>query len=220
MPTDAAKNRRLFRILTVGLAALALGGTACNDSGGGGGGGGNIGDNNPDVYVAIGDSITSGREAPAGAPYPDRLAGIVGKTVVNAGSGGARSSSGPGTAQSVLQRYQPARLLVMYGSNDATAGVNPDDFENNIRAIVALAKANQTIPVIATLPPQYDSRAAVMPLIEAYNVRIRNVGGSEKVPVANVAGEFGNKRELIQADGLHPSDPGNQALAFAFADRL
>ena len=203
------------------LGAVMCWGTACNDSGGGGGGGNaNIGDNNPDVCVAMGDSITSGREAPAGAPYPDRVAGITGKSVVNAGSGGARSSSGVASVSGLLQRYQPARLLVLYGSNDAGAGVGADEFENNIRAIVGAAKVNQTVPVIGTVPPQYDSRAVVMPLIQEYNARIRRVAGSEKVPVANVAGEFGNKRSLIQADGLHPTDPGNQALAFAFADRL
>ena len=98
--------------------------------------------------------------------------------------------------------------------------MSPDALEGNLRAIVGAAKANHTVPVLATLPPQYDSHANAVPLLQAYNARIRSIGSSEGVPVANVAGEFGNKRDLIQADGLHPTDTGNQALAFAFADRL
>lgn len=216
----AVERRIRWVVLPVLLGTVMVWGTACNDSGGGGGGGGDIGDNNPDVYVAMGDSITSGREAPAGAPYPDRLAGIVGKTVVNAGVGGAYSASGVGSVGGLLQRYQPARILVLYGSNDATAGISPDAFEGNIRAIVGAAKVNKTIPVIATVPPQYDSRASVMGTIDEYNKRIRSIGSSENVPVANVRGEFGNNRDLIQSDGLHPTDTGNQVLAFSFADRL
>ena len=206
-------------LLPLLLGMVMMWEAACESDGGGGGGGGNIGDNNPDVYVAMGDSITSGREAPAGAPYPDRLAGIVGRTVVNAGTGGAVSANGVGSVGGLLQRYKPARILVLYGSNDVGAGVSADQFENNIRAIVGAAKVNQTIPVIATIPHQYGSRTVVNPAIDEYNRRIRSIGGSEGVPVANVAGPFNNPN-LVQADGLHPSDAGTQAIATAFANKV
>lgn len=210
--------RRL--LLPVLLGAVVVWGTACESDDGGGGGSGNIGDNNPDVYVALGDSITSGREAPAGAPYPDRLSGMVGKTVVNAGSGGARSASGVGSVNGLLQTYKPARLLVLYGANDIGAGVGVGEFENNLRAIVGAAKANQTVPVLGTIPPEYDSHAFAAPAIQSFNAAVRRVASSEGVPVANVYGAFGGNRSYVQADGLHPSDAGNNALARAFANKV
>ena len=206
-------------ILALGLV---LGfGTACNDSGGGGGGGGgDIGDNNPDVYVAMGDSITVGWGVPAGTSYPAQLAGMTGKSIINAGVSGARSSQGAGSVSGILARYKPARLLIMYGANDAIHGASPDTLENNLRAMIGAAKANKTIPIVSTITPMYDSHAAFMPLVDAYNARIRSMAKSEGVALANSAGELGGKRELIQPDGLHPTEVGQRGIAAAFNDRL
>jgi lysophospholipase L1-like esterase len=145
---------------------------------------------------------------------------MTGKTVVNAGSGGARSASGVGRVNGLLQQYKPSRLLVLYGANDIGAGVSVEEFEGNLRAIVGAAKANRTIPVLGTIPPEYDSHAFAMPAIQTFNARIGSIGSSEGVPVANVYGAFGGNRSYIQEDGLHPTDAGNEALARAFANRV
>lgn len=110
-----------------------------------------IGDNNPDLLIAIGDSITAGSETP-GPGYPERLAGLIGKTVRNNGRPGAFSSSAGGHAASALSS-KPAYLLIMYGTNDALHEVSPSAVAGNIRVAVRAAKANKTIPVVASFPP-------------------------------------------------------------------
>ena len=79
------KNRRFRSGLWV-LAMLAVGGLPAGCGGGGGGGLSNKhpGDNDVNVVVCFGDSLTDGVMCSC-LSYPTRLAGLIGKTVVNAG---------------------------------------------------------------------------------------------------------------------------------------
>jgi lysophospholipase L1-like esterase len=208
-------------ILNLGLAAALAGFIGCNGGGGGGGGGSsNIGDNNAGVFVALGDSITNGRCVPAGAPYPDRTAAISGKTVVNQGICGERSGGGAARVSGVLSRYKPEGLLILYGANDVIHGADLDGTIENLRAIIQTAKANMTRPIIATLMPMYDGHAQFQGAAKELSRRIRQLASQEGAKLVNLEGEFGQERDLLQPDGLHPSDMGTQVIGFAFADKL
>lgn len=208
--------------LAAGLLTLALGlQLGCNGGGGGGGGvSGDIGDNNAGVTVALGDSITNGSCVPAGAPYPSRTAAVKGETVINAGRCGETSAGGASRVSGLLAKHKPANLLILYGANDVIQGVDPGTTIANLRSIIQSAKANKTRPVIANLTPMYDGHAAFQPGGAALSTMINALASEEGVPLVNLAGEFGSERDLVQADGLHPSDMGTQVIAFAFADKI
>ena len=204
------------QLLTAVLLCTCL--TACEDNGGGGvlGAGYNFGDNDPNTMLAMGDSITAGSSNPGGIPYPARLAAATGRTVVNRGNGGTSSSYGAGTVNNNLLQYKPGYLLILYGIIDIENGASEDVIIANLRTMITAARNNQTIPVLATLTPVFDSHEMYAASVRSVNERIRQLAGSENVPLADVGGALEGQRQLFLEDGLHPNDEGEQAIASVF----
>lgn len=203
--------------LVGGLALVS----ACNDSGGDSGSTPkDFGDNDPGLVVAMGDSITEGQCVPAGAPWPSRLAGLSGKGVINEGRCGERSAGGASRIAGVLSRTKPGYVLINYGANDAIYGHTSGTLTYHIRVMIQAAKANNTVPLVGTVLPMYDSHAFAADKVPEYNAAIKQVCKEEGVRVVDVNKEFGNERSFLQGDGLHPSDSGNQLIALSFNDKL
>ncbi|MEM7395451.1 MAG: GDSL-type esterase/lipase family protein, partial [Verrucomicrobiota bacterium] len=187
---------------------------------GGGGTPSDIGDNSADVVVAIGDSITEGRAVPAGAPYPDRLAAMTGKQVVNAGVSGDLSSGGASRIGGRLSRHKPAFVCIQFGANDLIKDRSDEEVIANINSMIAQAKANKTVPIVGNLLPMYDSHEVWNARVNNINPKIANAAKAGGARFVNLNKEFSGKRDLIQADGLHPSDRGNTVIAAAFSDKI
>lgn len=211
-------HSRLWVTMMAGLlAALVM--TGCDDSGGGGGTP-DVGDNDINVVVAMGDSITEGQCVPAGAPWPSRLGSLSGKTVINEGRCGERSAGGASRIAGVLAARKPGYVLINYGANDAIFNHTTETLAFHIRVMIQAAKANQSVVLVGTVLPMYDSHAFAAGKIPDYNAAIRQVAKEEGAKVVDLNREFGNERSFLQADGLHPSDSGNQLIALAFNDRI
>jgi lysophospholipase L1-like esterase len=203
------------------LVVVAVGLSGCFDSGSSSGGGTpDVGDNNIDVVVAIGDSITEGRCVPAGAPYPSRVGGLSGKNVVNQGICGERSAGGASRMGGVLNRFKPGYVVIFYGANDAIFGMGSEQLINNLRNMISAAQANQTVPLLCTLLPMYDSHAFANPKVDEYNPLIRELAKEMKVKLIDLSKEYGANRSFLLPDGLHPSDSGNQLIALAINDKI
>jgi len=200
--------------LLVGLIAFLCG---CV---GGGGGSDDVSDQAGRVYVALGDSITQGRVFPVGAPYPERLAGILETTVVNAGVSGATAAEGAARASSLISSHEPHGVLILFGANDVIQGVPPSVTIAALASIIEAAKAAGAIPYLATLTPQLKQHVLFSGHVKALNERIRSLASSQGAQLVDLADEFGEEESLLQGDGLHPSDAGTQVIAFSFADRI
>lgn len=200
-------------------AALVL--AACDDGGSGGGGGvsGDIGDNNPNVYLAIGDSVTGGGNG-GGAPYPPRLATLTGKVVINEGRDSESTGKAAGRVAGLLAANKPAALLIDLGAVDLIESRGINTAVANLRSIIRAAKANKTIPVIATLTPMSGSHSLWADGARQLSARIRSIASEEGARLVDLESEFGSGNGLILGDGLHPNDTGNQLMAEAFKDRL
>lgn len=209
--------------LTAGLCMMATGWmlAGCDDGdGGGGGGSGDIGDNNPNVVVCLGDSITEGGDS-GGAPFPSRLAVMTGKTVINEGTGGQRASGGASRAASVLNRHKPAVMTILYGANDLIQGDSPEGVIASLSSIINACRANQTEPVLATLTPMVEGHALWAGGVMTLNDMIRDLASSAGVRLVDLERKFGSDPVmLLMPDGLHPNDAGNQVIADAFAGAL
>jgi lysophospholipase L1-like esterase len=211
--------KRILSCINHFLLIISLGILVGCDSGGGDEPP-DIGDNNADVVVAIGDSITNGVCNPAGAPYPARVASATGKTVINAGTCGEKSAGGASRVGGLLAKHKPGTLLVLYGANDVILGTSADQTIENLRVIIQAAKGNQTRVIVGNLMPMYDSHEPFQPIGAALSLRINQLAKDEGVRLVNLAREFGQNRDIIQADGLHPTDAGTTILAAIFTDRL
>ena len=209
----------LLRIFTV--AVLCTWFVSCD------GGGGktaapppDVGNNDINTVVCIGDSITQGECVPAGAPYPARLAGLNGKNCINSGVCGERTAATLGRAPGVLQSSRPGFMCLLIGANDAIFSYDPGTVGENIRAIIQAAKAQKTVPLVATLLPMYAGHAVYDGDADAISVVIRQVVMEEGATLVDLRMEFGTDQTLLQADGLHPSDSGTQLIAMAFNDKI
>jgi lysophospholipase L1-like esterase len=212
--------RRLISFLSSGLLAGFCGLLLFSCNGGGGGGlSGDIGDNDPDVVLAIGDSITNGGCVPDGAPYPARLAGLIKKKVINAGGCGETTGSGAAKVAGLLDKHNPGTLLVLYGANDEILGDEIEGSLARMRIIISAAKARKTRIAIGTVMPMVRDHLPFEGFVEAYNVQLKALAKKENVKVVDLFGEFSKRRDvLLQEDGLHPTDAGTQIIAAAFAD--
>jgi lysophospholipase L1-like esterase len=208
-------------ISSVCLLTAMLGSVGCDRGGGGGGGGdlSDIGDNNANLYIALGDSTTDGNNG-GGAPYPPRLAAITGKTVNNYAAQNESTGGAAGKVGGILASSKPAACCFMLGAVDIINNMGQDNAINNLRSIIQQCKANKTVPVIATLTPMIYSHSRFNGGVQSLNSAIRSLASSEGARLVDLESKFGSGEGLILDDGLHPNEAGNQLMAEAFADEL
>jgi acyl-CoA thioesterase-1 len=167
------------------------------------------------VVVALGDSLTAGLGVAADEAFPARLETRL-KTegyayrVVNAGVSGDTTAGGLRRVDWVL-RARPDVVIVALGANDGLRGQDPRAMRANLDEIVARLQAAgaRVLLVGMRLPPNYGGDytkefEAVFPAV------------ARRAKVALVPflldGVAGVPR-LNQADGIHPTAAGQQAIA-------
>jgi len=211
---------RLFLALILAGTVSAL--TGC-DSGGDGDDSGDqdCGENNKAVVACLGDSIT-GDVNDGVPPYPSQLAAMrPNMTIINEGSGGETSGGGASRINGVLSRDKPCYINILYGANDVIHGRSVGSVIDNLRYIVQSAKANQTVPILATCLPMAWSHGAFNSGVVNLNNSIRALADEEGVALVDLYGEFsGREAELLLSDGLHPNAAGTVVIAVAFSEKI
>lgn len=161
--------------------------------------------------VFIGDSITEFW----GPASPDLFAG----GIVNRGIGAQTSP------QMLVRFYQdvislrPQVVHIMAGTNDIagnTGPSRPEDFKNNIRAMVELARGHGIAVVLGSIPPSnsfyWRPELQPAPRIAELNGWLRDYAaeqGAVFVDYATVmAGPQGELRPELTGDGVHPDADG------------
>jgi lysophospholipase L1-like esterase len=189
----------------------------------------NPGINDLNVVVAFGDSITEGGECPC-VPYPARLSGLIGKVVYNTGIGGSKAGSSVGRTQSVIDRYHPAYMLILYGVNDVIHGRNVSGILGALTQMIYVCRQNNVVPVLATYPVPMAGHQLFAYNTIALNQGIRTIAAAEGIKCVDLELEFAFDSDgatpgfivtdpnLMERDGLHPNDAGTQVMAMSFAD--
>ena len=175
------------------------------------------GANDLNVVVAFGDSITQGGEC-ACAPYPARLAGMIGKVVYNAGIGGSQAIENVGRTQSVIDRYHPAYLFILYGVNDLIASAEAASVLDALGQMLDICEANQVVPVLATYPQPIGNHLGFAERTLLLNEGIRQLAQARGIFCVDLEREFAADPALYEGDGLHPNEAGTVILTLAFAD--
>ncbi len=210
--------KRLLSALA--CTALLLAGCGGDDGDGGGGAGKPASGNDPNLVVCIGDSLTAGINC-EGAPYPSRLAGMCGKTVLNLGVGGVSSAYGRSHVGEATSR-RPGYVCILYGTNDPGHYIDPPETAANVRAIVSACKAAGCVPIVATPPPTIEPHWNNNSDLSAIAAAIRNVAREEGAALVDLHSAFSgdSARYLNPADGLHFSDAGGDLVAKKFDSKL
>ena len=187
-----------------------------------------IGRNNTNVYWGYGDSITAGQGSSDNKGYVLRLQNLLGPYFARAevqafGRPGTFSSEGADRIKLWMRNYDPAYLLLHYGTNDWNdeSCQNADPLAcytiDSLREMVEIAKDRDTLPVLATIIP--GNPALVPPgrntWYDQLNVGIKALARDEQVVLADLNAEFkaaGNLSSLY-SDDVHPNDAGYQVMA-------
>ena len=167
------------------------------------------------VVVALGDSLTAGLGVAADEAFPARLEARLttegyAYRVVNAGVSGDTTAGGLRRVDWVL-RARPGVVIVALGANDGLRGQDPRAMRANLDAIVArlLAAGARVLLVGMRLPPNYGGDYTKE--FEAVFPAVARRAQIALVPFL-LDGVAGVPR-LNQADGIHPTAAGQQAIA-------
>jgi lysophospholipase L1-like esterase len=175
--------------------------------------------------VAFGDSITVGilelgrRDLGLATSntYPALLQRKLrtldpGWVVLNRGVGGEETVDGAARLPVILELDQPSVVLLMEGTNDARKCWSGDDAFRNLRAMVHAVKRAGAVPILATVPPSFTSRACTHDVIAYVNDYIRVFASIEGVALVETFHGM-NNRAFFGRDHLHPNDRGYAVMA-------
>jgi len=124
-------------------------------------------------------------------------------TVVNASISGETSAGGAARIGAVLAKTRPAIVIVELGANDGLRGLPVAEMKANLAAIVRAAKRQgaRVILVGMLLPPNYGAQ-----YVDEFRAAFREVARDERILFVPLLFEgVPDKREMFQADNLHPS---------------
>lgn len=164
------------------------------------------------VILAFGDSITAGTGAGPGESYPERLAGLTGRKVVNAGLPGEVTAEGLARLPELLESARPALLILCHGGNDLLRRQDQRQAADNLRGMIRLAREGG-IAVLLVAVPAPDLSLKPPPF---YGELASEFG----IPIESkaLAGILG--KGSLKSDYIHPNAAGYRQLAEALAALL
>ncbi len=162
----------------------------------------------PPAVVVLGDSLSAAYGLPTERGWVALLgtrltdAGLAYR-VVNASISGDTTGGGLTRLPQVLERERPALVVIALGANDGLRGIPLGQIENNLKALVRLARGAgaEVLLVGVRLPPNYGAAYT-----EGFQATLRGVADAEQVPlVPDLLVGVADDWRLMQADGLHPT---------------
>jgi len=196
-----------------------------------------IGRNRTNLYMAFGDSITSG----IGSSSEEGYLPIVDDLITdhwglaesaNEGIPGTRSDQGAARISESLVRVRPAYTLILYGTNDWNRPECKDErfpcfTIDSLRNMIRFVRGNQSLPIVGTIPPvnpTFVDRGATErnDWVERMNELIRPMVAEEGAVLADVHAAFleaGPLEELF-VDHVHPNDEGYEIIARSFFETI
>jgi lysophospholipase L1-like esterase len=164
------------------------------------------------VVLAFGDSLTYGSGAQEGESYPAQLEQLIGRRVVRAGVPGEVSAQALARLPRLLEEHSPKLLLLCIGGNDFLRRLGNRQAEDNVRAMVKLARSRGVaVLLIGTPEPGFSLTPPAF--------------------YAGIAEEFGLPYEedvigevlrdaALKADPIHPNARGYRVIAERIAAAL
>lgn len=107
----------------------------------------------------------------------------------------------------LLKKYNPQIVVVMLGTNDASAKRPVAAFRSDMERALALILKNHTIPILSTIPPHPSRRD----LASAYNAELRKLAAKKKIPLIDFEREILKRRPkdwngtLLGKNDVHPT---------------
>ena len=165
-----------------------------------------------DRVLAFGDSLTEGVGTSTSSAYPARLEAMIGHPVINAGVSGETSAEGLRRLPGVLDRHDPALMILLTGGNDVLRNQDLAEAKRNIARMIELAQGRDVEVVLVGVPRKSlssDSAPLYRELAEFYDVVLVD---------DLVAGLL--RRPGYKSDAVHLNADGYRAMAERLVDAL
>ncbi len=121
----------------------------------------------------------------------------------------------PSIAQ-MLDKYNPQVVILMLGTNDASAKRPASQFAADLEKAIRLILDNHTIPVLSTIPPHINQPQ----LAQQYNTVIVQTARRHQLPLIDFYGEIVSRRPgmtwngtLLNKGDVHPTASAGDASA-------
>jgi len=160
------------------------------------------------TLLAFGDSLTHGTGAGRNASYPARLNASTGLRVINAGVPGEITAAGLTRLPALLEREQPALVILIHGGNDMLRKLDPAQSKENLRSMIGLIRETGAEAVLLGVPKPAVFGLSAAPIY-------LELAEEMQVPIdGNALAEILSDRSL-KADPIHPNAEGYGQLAAA-----
>jgi acyl-CoA thioesterase I len=161
----------------------------------------------PSVVLVVGDSLSAEYGLSRGSGWVALLEKRlqekrVDYSVVNASISGETSSGGASRIEALLIQHKPQVVVLELGGNDGLRGLSLDATRANFEKMIRAAQATKARVLIAgmRLPPNYGRDYT-----ERFFAMYGELARAHKTALVPFFLEgVGEKRELFQADGIHP----------------
>jgi len=159
------------------------------------------------VILAFGDSLTYGTGAPKGQSYPEVLAKLLGKTVINAGIPGEVSAAGLKRLPGELNKFKPSLVILCHGGNDFLRRLDLKKTKHNLEKMVELIKSSGADIVLIGVPKL--GFGLEVPKFYA------SIAGEYKIPYeGNILVDLLTDNNM-KSDSIHPNATGYRLIAEA-----
>lgn len=164
------------------------------------------------TILAFGDSLTFGTGAQPAESYPEQLASLIQRSVVNAGEPGETTENGRDRLPETLDDVRPDLLILCMGGNDFLRKQDEAQTIANLRQMLNEAQSrNVRVLLIAT--PRPGLGITVPPFYAA-------LAQEYAIPLEDNALEDILSTRALKSDLIHPNAAGYRQLAEAIASAL
>lgn len=123
--------------------------------------------------------------------------------VVNASISGATTAQGRQQLPQLMEKHQPRVVIIELGANDGLRGLSLTQMQTNLQAMIDLAQSQQAVVLLIAvpMPPNY-GKAYVTGHAKVFEDLATN---NDVALTTHILDNVADKRELMQADNLHPT---------------
>lgn len=158
------------------------------------------------TVVILGDSLTYGTGANKGEDYASILAANTGWNIINAGVPGNTSLNGLERMPAILQEHEIDLLIIELGGNDFLQRLPEQETVNNLKAILAQAKAKR-IQTILLAVPEFSPMGAAFGNLSDHALYAKLAQESDIPLIENVFTDV-LATNALKADSIHPNAEG------------
>jgi acyl-CoA thioesterase-1 len=166
--------------------------------------------------LVVGDSLSAAYGIPRNrgwvALLEERLKGErLDYSVVNASISGETSGGGRVRLKKLLERYQPAVVILALGGNDGLRGLQVAEVRSNLAAMIREAQSNRARVLLVgmKMPPNYGEEYT-----QSFDAVFRELASTHRTAfVPFLLEDFAGQPEFFLPDRIHPGEAA-QPLMF------